>query len=212
MKLFVVMVALLLMPLAIMSSNTPDLLVKYWHVGEAYLNSGEKVKGKIFYEIDKELLLVFNQGRIKTYSPNQIDKFLIIDIESATERLFYSIPLAIDGATRRNHFFEIMTEGHIVYLRKQRVRSDGFGSFIFDESKLPIYSSFFDYYFLFDENLIKIKKFKRDALSLMSNHSEKMEVFIQKNGLHLNNIRDQIRVLRYYNSLCEEEIIAKERY
>jgi hypothetical protein len=210
MRFLPVLAVFLAMPSITMANFTPDLMMKYWYVGEAYLNSGEKLKGKIFYEIDKELLLVFNHGQIKTYSPNQVDKFLIIDKEAGIERLFYSIPLSMGGSTRRNYFFEIMFEGNFVFIRKQRARSDGFGSFIFDESRLPIYSGFFDYYFLIDNELVKIKRFKKDAMRLMADHKEKMEVFIQNNGLQLNNVKDQIRALRYYSSLCEEEAVAKD--
>jgi hypothetical protein len=210
MRFLPVLILLLALPLSTKANYTPDLMVKYWYVGEAYLQSGEKMRGKIFYEIDKELLLVFNQGQIKTFTPNQIYKFLIIDNEAGTERWFYSLPLTTGNPTRRKYFFEIIHEGHFTFLRKQRSRSDGFGAFVFDESRLAIYSGFFDYYFLIGRDLVKIKKFRRDAMRLMVDHREKMENFIQKNGLQLNNIKDQVRILNYYSILCEEESLARD--
>jgi hypothetical protein len=212
MKPNALLIAFILLPLVAMAKYSPNLPIKYWQLGEAFLNNGENIQGKIYYEIDKELLLVLSRGQVKTFSPNQIDRFMIFDKESGKERMFYSIPLTIDGTSRRSYFFEIMTEGQIVFLRKQRTRSDGFGLFVFDESQLTNYSGFFDYYFLIDQELIRIKRFRRDALGLMTNQREKIETFIEKNGLQLTKVKDQVMLLKYYNTLQEVESILVNDY
>ncbi len=211
MKTFVILYALLIMPFAIMANTKTEVPLKYWKAGEAYLKTGEKIKGKIYYEIDKELVLILNKGKIKTYSPNQMEKFSIVDEETGIHRLFYSISISLSGQNKRQYFFEIMMEGHVVLLRKQRTRSDGFGLFLFDESKIPGYGGYFDYYFLYDNQFTKVRRFKRDALAIMHDQKDKVELFIQNNGLQLKKVDDQIRLLKYYNTICEEQTWAKTR-
>lgn len=204
MKAVGIFFAVFLFSFLLKAGDNPDFAIKYWQSGEALLNSGEKVKGKIYLEIEKELLLIFNKGKIKTYSSSQVFSFSLLDDNSGSARLFYSIPVSINGAVTRSYFFEIMTEGRLVFLRKQRSRPDGYGNFFFYDNPGTGCSGFYDYYFLEDAELIKVRNFRRDAMERMASHSDQIYIFIEKNGLNLRKLSDQLRILRYYNSLYDD--------
>lgn len=188
-----------------MADSNLRVPVKYWDSGEAELVSGERLTGKIFYEFDKELVLIAGENRIMTFSSRQIRYFLIYDRKAGIERMFFSAPLQKDGPSRRYHFFEKVTEGEIILLRKPRLRQDNFGLFMSSVADPDGDLSNFDYYSLYRGELLRIKKPKRDLVALMIRHRSKMNLFIEKNDLRLNRIRDIEKVLKYYNHLCSLE-------
>lgn len=179
--------------------------VEYWDQGEATLVSGEKVAGKIFYEFDKELVLIAGGDRIMTFTSRQIRYFVIYDRKAGVERVFFSAPLQKDGQSRRYYFFEKLTDGEIALLRKPRLRQDNFGLFMSPAVEPDAGLSAFDYYYFHHGELLRIRKLKKDLVALMNRHHHKVENFIEKNGLRLNRIRDIEKIVKYYNRLCSED-------
>lgn len=190
------------------ANTNPRVPVKFWDAGEAFLHSGESVKGKIFYEFDKELVLIFNRGRIITYSSNQIVYFRIFDQQANMERLFVSIPLKKEGFSTRHYFFEKVMEGEIALLRKPRSYPDNFGLFMSSSFDPDTGAGAFYYYCFHEGRLSRIRNFKRDVVGIMGRHQDRIDTFIERNGLKLNRIKDQETILKYYNHLCSGQTMA----
>lgn len=203
-KLAIILYLIALVPICTVAQ---EFSVNMWHVGEIDLTSGETKRGKIKYSLEEEQVLLIVGNKLHSYSTNKVESFLIKDALSNESRLFFSIPHSLNNNYKRNHFFELLSDGQVSLLSRQeivlrRVRRDVTNDFIFRNPNYPVPMES-ENYFLMDAqgNISACGNTNKEVIEYFSDHSAQIKSFIKANKLDVNFRYDMIHVVEYYNSL-----------
>ena len=185
------------------SNSDPD----HWNQGMVSLKTEEVLSGEIYYHYEDDMV-IFKSGRqLKTYSAHQVSHFSFFDKKINKERHFkaYEIP-----KNRSNKvFFEIIISGDIKLLRKEApllIPSSDYYYFFAGKNETGNYKTHFVYYLLKDDQLIKVKNFRKQLLNMSDKfHQNLIRTFIKHEKPDLDEVNGKVKLLSYYNELKEEE-------
>jgi hypothetical protein len=178
---------------------------EYWHEGKAVLESGDTLKGKIKYEIDKDLIQVDGNGPLQSLTSRKVVYYEIFDAFSGRYRQFYSIPFSLAGSYKTPTFFELLTEGRLTLMSREALESRTYntGYYAYGTiSRLVL----IDKYFVLDEkgDVNPFSGKKNDMLELMRNKDEEIKRFIRDNNISMDRKADVVRTFVYYNTLFKK--------
>lgn len=199
-------------------SSSPLLAQKfsldYWHDGKIVLENGDTLRGSIKYDLD-DLLQLKHDQRLETYTARKVLLFEIFDQTYSRYRQFYSLPYSENGSYKSPVFFEVLTEGKITLLAREKVEVRTYNNY-------PYYSPYpgmyprgnygsqrvlVNLYFLLKENG-NIESFsgkKNDWYDLMGYRANMMHDYVKDNNLSFDKKYDVKRIIDYYNSLLEKK-------
>ncbi len=175
-----------------------------WHEGKVVLESGDTIKGSIKYDL-QDLLQVRHQNRLESFSARKILLFEIFDQGYNRYRTFYSLPYSANGGYKSPVFFEVLTEGKITALSREKVeyRSYGYSPFMYGGYNMR--KVLVNTYYLLKENgnIVDFSGKRSDWLDLMGNRSDEVHEYAKDNKLSFDEKYDLKRIIDYYNSLIK---------
>jgi hypothetical protein len=189
-----------------------------WFEGKLTLRTNQTMHGLICYNWDGEIVqLRLPDGRIRAYSPEQVNTFSIRGYEKAV-RLFSSLPLN-RSATKKKHnqlhrqvFMEEYLVGYLPVFRRLQNKGGLFGF----RPKKPLNMAngrdlmtnydHFDYFVYDGNNFQRLLYYYRDVEPLMADHQQEISEYARIYNLNLRETGAQLMVLARYNQLKAKEI------
>ncbi|WP_109829907.1 hypothetical protein [Reichenbachiella versicolor] len=183
--------------------------MRIWHPnGMLVTLDKDTLRGTLKYDIPTNSIHIFSpqdpNNRILTFSSKKVMYFEFYDNNRDHFRQFYSIPYHIRLNYKAPILFEILFEGKMSLLAREKIviesePYDGFSSFGGSGTRERLVYS---YYFV--DEVGKIQFFegrKNDLYSILKGNQETVRFYVKKNKLKLENLNDLIRVVAFYNSL-----------
>ena len=184
-----------------------------WHVGKAVLSSGETVSGNIKYNLDIQVEV---EGRIVTYSANQVNYFSIKPQNDRPLRTFYSLPFRNETGYARPQFFELIKEGKVSLLAREYIgsqiqntntgliRSVRFDPF-FDPVLGNSVTRFYLAYNLFIVNpkgqITELGNSRKEVINAFDGNHSDLKKYIKQEKLKMERIADISMLVEYYNKI-----------
>lgn len=172
-----------------------------WHDGKLVLESGDTIRGTIKYDL-QDLLQVKYGGRLETFTARKVVFFEIFDQSYKRYRNFYSLPYSPTGGYKTPIFFEVLTEGKITVLSREKVEYRTYSSPFFYYGGYSSRLVLVNLYYLLKENG-NIEQFtgkRNDWYDLMGSRDNDVHEYAKENRLDLDKKYDLKRVIDYYNS------------
>lgn len=174
-----------------------------WHDGFVVTADQDTLQGQVKYDMEANVVQVTHYQVVKTFSSHKVFYFEIYDKILNTYRQFYSIPYNVNYDYEIPIFFEVLYEGGVSLLSRERIVQETVSS------NSAYYGGTFvrevvSYTFYFLDKTGHIDMFggkKSDLLTIMSKHSKEVKDYIKQNQLRIDEIADLIRITAFYNSL-----------
>ncbi len=177
-----------------------------WHEGKIVLDSGDTIRGSIKYSL-QDLLQVRHQNQLESFSARKVLLFEIFDQGYKRYRTFYSLPYSSNGSYKSPVFFEVLTEGKITVLSREKVeyRSTSYSPFMYGaySTRMILVNT----YYLLKENgnIIDFSGKRNDWLDLMGSRADEMHDYARQNKLDFDRKYDLKQIIDYYNSFFDKK-------
>lgn len=177
-----------------------------WHQGTAVLISDDTLQGLIKYDFVKDAIQIkMEEDRIKAFSAQQLFYFEIFDEGIKSYRQFYSLPYQVTIDYSMPLLFEVLYEGRLTLLSREKIVQEGSSHAIDDMTLYPNDARLmldFDFYFLEkDGEMSRYEPRKRMLLSIMDRKYNEVKKYMRRNKLRHDQISDLVRITAYYNAL-----------
>lgn len=212
-----------------LESGAQDFPSELWYLGELRLKDGVRLKGKLMYNLEKDVVQLEREERIETYSAQQVISFVLGAPESddqeaqeqARYRYFFSLPLANNTGYKRLSFFEVVVEGKATLLVREYIAtvSDN-TNWQRNRSNLRRFSMMDAqsqlrpntrrvlahkmYLGSLDGKIREIPRKRRQVLHLFGDHEKIMKKYIKAKKLRLDRIEDMTRFFIHYNKISSQ--------
>jgi hypothetical protein len=173
---------------------------KGWEMGMVHLNDGRLIRGRLYYNPEKKLVLVENQGKILTYTPESLVRFSVYDNMLLVQRNYISI-MPDNASSTQKYIFEIVVNGKLSLLRHQKTKTHYEGYYDQEIQQFIGYSSDFTYYFLYENNVYSLKNFKKQYVEIVGESITKINIYLKNNKLRFNQVPHQIKLINFFNHL-----------
>lgn len=179
-----------------------------WHQGTAVLISEDTLEGLIKYDFASDAIQVQTEDeKIQAFSAQNLFFFEIFDTGIKAYRQFYSLPLEVSQDYSVPMIFEVLYEGRLTLLCREKIVQEGYSQEVSDVADLPKDARLmlaFDFFFLEKDGSIKrYEPKKRRLLSIMDLKYNEVKKYIRRNKLRYDQISDLVRITAYYNALGE---------
>lgn len=181
-----------------------------FHQGNVKDKEGNTWGGKIKYDTQKQTVLVDLGGSVKTFNARNIESFSFYDERVRANRKFLSLMYAKNPNTNYEsaQFFELLTEGDKItllgteYLETRMNPQPGWGWYGMGGTTFS-YRIVTEYYALTKNGkVVKLKtNKKKHFLAQLKDQAPKIEAFMKKNRLGLQQRLDMVKIIDYYNTL-----------
>ncbi len=181
-----------------------------WHDGKIVLDNGDTLRGTVKYNLD-DLLQIRHDNRLESFAARKVLLFEIFDQSYKRYRQFYSLPYSPTGGYKTPVFFEVLCEGRITLLAREKVelRNTNFSPY-----GSPFYSPYgygnyytrkvlVNIYFILKDNgnIEQVNDKRSNWLELMGTHDEQVLEYARENRLDFDKKYDLKLIIDYYNSL-----------
>ena len=177
-----------------------------WHEGVVVLEDKEVIQGMLSINERYDVLQVKKNGQIHSLPAWQIRKFSIHDIELETVRNFIVLP-SISKSMKFHQFYEIIIKGEIMLLSRNKVYknlhepSTNLANKLFPRA-VNQFANNKDFFYFDGKNLIPIEQFRKVVLPAFKRQfGEEITMFIKEEKINLNYPKDQVKVVKYFNTL-----------
>jgi hypothetical protein len=173
-----------------------------WYPGTLTLKSQTVLKGEISVRVDYNVVFLRKDQDLVVYPAHKVQSVVVYDAEEKKNRSFTSLQFAV-GAATANNLYEVVVDGEISVLRKQRV--------LWYSVHLEIPEE--DYYVWRENQLVSLYHFTRKEFPrLVKASNGNMKFFMKSHKLNPKRMRDMIEILGYYNEqrLSESQLAMKE--
>ncbi len=210
-KLYILFIFILTSICTNAQSFTEDL--GPWFFGSIILKTDAVVKGPIYIDLEKDIVICkAKDGAMKAFTAYQIKYFHFYDQILKTDRYYRSFDTKLKRSSR-NHFFEVLAVGDILYLRQEvelLVPSSDYRYFFADNNETIGAKTCFVYFMYQGDEMIKIKNFKKQFLDKTTNYEDKISNYVKEENINFVSIEDQVKLISYYNFLKEmEQAVSK---
>jgi len=193
---------LTLLPLFI---SAQEFAFEFWHEGKVVLETNDTLKGLVKYDIQNDLLQVKVRNKLESLTARKVLTFEIFDTTVKRYRQFYSLPYSPNNTYKTPVFFELLCEGKITLLAKEKLEYRTVNSPFFygNYSRLVLVNIFY----LLKQNGV-IQEFqgkKNDWLKVMETRENEVREFSKVNRLDFDEKYDLTRIIDYYNSLFSKK-------
>jgi len=174
-----------------------------WNPGEIVLRNGNRLSGQMQYDLEQNVAILKNDGKMRAFSVYNVDYFRILDNERKTVRSFYTMPYTQDNGQERYMFFELVFKDNFALFNREHTTTKQqamiaempYVNQVDSEDKVKVFTY---YVFTPDGEFQKIYTEERDVarkLSLNKQERRDMMKYIHENNLNLNNRSDFIRLI-----------------
>lgn len=174
-----------------------------WHEGRVVLETGDTLRGQVKYDLQQDLIQFQNKKEtVEALTARKVVFCEIFDKTVGQYRQFYSIPYSTTSGYKTPVFFELIGEGKLTVLCRERLESQTSSSPYYYGSTYSR-TVLVNKYYLLKENMeiTEMSTRKADFLHLLGKHAEDMNDYMKDNKLKLDDKQDLIKIVNYYNSL-----------
>lgn len=173
-----------------------------WHEGQAITSSADTLYGKMKYDLKRNILQLEIQNGIQVLSPRNTLSFIFQDNIIERKRVFYSLPLEDINRFEKFMFFEVMVEGELTLLSRERIEFVARPTGFYGYSPISSQELVYDNYLLRREGkLFKITGTKSEILNLSGAKKSQIKKYMKQKRLKPKNQRDLAQIIAYYNSI-----------
>ena len=177
-----------------------------WHEGELTLLKGEKLRGKIKYNLEADVVQLNTNNTIQTFGARKILFFEIYDQEYGRYRQFYALPYETSGTYKVPRLFEVLHENTMTLLCREEITQENipqYGYYSYYGSRMGTRPRLvFNYFFLNQGGeIVRYSQKKDDLYAILNKNKEEIHQYIKKNHLKHDRQGDLVRITAYYNSL-----------
>ena len=175
-----------------------------FHQGFLVTAHKDTLNGKLKYDLEVNIVTIIHQGKTKSFSSNNVFYFEIFDQILNNYRQFYSIPHHVNIDYKIPVFFEVVYEGRLSLLRRERIIIQMVNTTAAYWGGAGVRQRTIHYnYFFLDENgtITFFTGRKKDLIRFMRDKQNQVTHFIKQNKLDTNKMGDLIRITAFYNSI-----------
>lgn len=189
---------------AALSAKGQQFSSEVFHKGYLVTSEKDSVKGKLKYDLETNNVTLISTGKTYSFSSQKVFYFEIFDEILKNYRQFYSIPHKVNYNYTIPVFFEVVYEGKVSLLRRERIvsRTVNASSAYWGGGNVLRNVVDYTYYFLDDKgNISFFSGKKRDLFQYMADKQVDVKQFIKKNKLNTDRVGDLVRITAFYNSI-----------
>jgi hypothetical protein len=176
-----------------------------WSEGAVLMETEQKHKGFVHYDPVQGVVLVKNKENVQAFTARQVTHFQFYDQQMKMQRRFISLDLKGDVGYTGLTFYEVLIDGHISVLRKERKNANLHMMLSTEDPWYAKYAGCFDYFAFKDGSLVNLKEFKSVIYPFMQKDNKTdLDSMVQNNRLNLNWIGHMLMVVEYYNTLSSD--------
>ena len=197
---------LLLIGLGPLTASAQYFPSQIWHEGELTLLDGEKLRGKLKYNLEADVVQLNTTNTVQTYSARKILFFEFYDQEYGRYRQFYALPYEGASNYKVPRLFEVLHENTLTLLCREEIVQDNvpqFGYYNYYGNRMGTRQRLdFNYFFLNrDGEIVRYSQKKDDLYDILANHQREVRKYIKQNRLKHDRQGDLVRITAYYNTL-----------
>jgi len=180
-----------------------------WHKGRVVDIEDNVYGGNIKYDTRRQTVMVDLEGSIKTFNARNVKFFEFYDLKVRAARRFYSLKYATNQNIRYEsfQFFELISQGKNVtllgteYVETRANPQPGWGWYGMGTTTFS-YRVVTEFYLMnnTNEKIVKLNTRKKKKF-LQQMNEPRLEEFIKRNRLSINQRADMARIIEYYDSL-----------
>lgn len=183
-----------------------DFPSRMWHEGWLVTSENDTLKGRVKYNLENDIVqLLVNNGVVKTYNSKKVIYFEIYDHSIANHRQFYSIPYKVRSNYNAATFFEVLYEGELTLLVREKIviDADPYSNSYYYTGPTPTRERLSYTYFFVDlqGNMKRYTGKKNELYDILDKNVEAIKDYVRENNLKLDKMRDLVRITAFYNSL-----------
>lgn len=174
-----------------------------WHEGKVVLETGDTLRGQVKYDLQQDLIqFTQKKGTIETYTARKAVFCEIFDRTEGQYRQFYSLPYSTTSGYKTPVFFELIGEGKLTVLSRERLESQATSSPYYYGSTYSRTVLVNKYYRLKENGeIVDLSTRKGDFMELFGKQADHINDYMKDNKLRLDEKQDLIKIVQYYNSL-----------
>lgn len=174
-----------------------------WHEGKVILENGDTLRGLVKYDLQQDLIQFTGKNEtIETYTARKVLHCEIFDKTEGVYRQFYSLPYSTASGYKTPVFFELIGEGKLTVLSRERLESQTSSSPYYYGNSFSRTVLVNKYYMLkANGEIIDLSIRKSDLMDLFGKQADHMNDYMKDNKLRIDEKQDMIRIVNYYNSL-----------
>lgn len=185
--------------------SAQDFSSRIWHEGRVVTSDRDTLKGKVMYNMESNsLLLMISKKRQISFSSKKVLFFEIYDGTVKNFRQFYAIPYKVSQDFKTPIFFEVLYEGALTLLARERIIIENDVSSVSYRGMRSGHEAL-EYTYYFVDKKGNMQKYdsgkKNDLYPIFIKNREKVIQFIKSNKLHIDRLRDLVRITAFYNSI-----------
>jgi hypothetical protein len=174
-----------------------------WHEGKIVLETGDTLRGQVKYDLQQDLIqFTDKKGTVEAFTARKVLFCEIFDKLDGQYRQFYSLPYNTTSGYRTPIFFELIGEGKLTVLCRERLETQNSSSPYYYGSTYSR-TVLVNKYYLLKENgdIIDFSTRKADFMQLLGKHADHLNDYMKDNKLKLDDKQDLSKIIKYYNSL-----------
>ena len=202
-QLFIGMLFIWMIPTDVYAQYFPS---EVWHEGELTLLDGEKLRGKIKYNLEADVIQLNPNNTIQTYGARKILFFEIYDQEYGRYRQFYALPYETGGSYKVPRLFEVLHENTLTLLCREEITQENipqYGYYSYYGSRMGTRPRLVYNYFFLNQGgeIVRYSQKKDDLYVILNENQDEIHQYIKKNHLKHDRQGDLVRITAYYNTL-----------
>lgn len=183
-----------------------DFPSRLWHEGWVVTAKQDTLYGKVKYNLETDIVqLLVTDAVVKTYNSKKVIYFEIFDSTIGNYRQFYSIPYKIRTDYKAATFFEVLYEGALTLLVREKIilDADPYSQSYYYSGPTPTRERLsYTYYFVdIKGKMVEYTGRKNELYTILDKHTDALKDYVRSNNLKLDKMRDLVRITAFYNSL-----------
>ncbi len=177
-----------------------------WHEGKIVKEKGDTSVGFVKYQLTDSIY--FKKGRvIQGFSSRDIFSYQILDQSCKCVRQFYSLPYANVGQYKTPVFFEMIADGEVTLLAKERIENQAYPTGHIAYPPRPKWVLVNKYFILKDDGSIETLFISKKKLSaLMGTRAKEVFRYAKKKKLNIDKKYQLKLIVDYYNSITKNNL------
>ncbi len=174
-----------------------------WFIGQINMSSGDSFTGNISYCLDQDLVLINAKEQTLTFSPVNVNNFVIFDKNADGYRVFYSLDLAGRNGYKRRQFFELHFLGNISLFSREYEIIERLPEFETREGEHPYITVKSDKFYIVNHQaeVYHVKGSVKDVVQQFHPRQDAIKNFIRKENIELKSKDGLIALLTYYEQI-----------
>ncbi|MVM31500.1 hypothetical protein GO755_15750 [Spirosoma sp. HMF4905] len=184
-----------------------------WKSGQLILWNKTVLEGDLCYNWLMETVLFRHaDGRVHTFSANQVSQFGWFDFDIHKYRQFKVLASSGTKTHTRQTFFEICMDGSLAVVRNLRQprglfkRAFSHPAYFVDQPTMAQNTDYFNYYVYDAGHLLELDRFYTDIYDpLMTAYDKVLKRYIYEHNINDRNLAGRLVLIDRYNSLVERD-------